>query len=704
MNQKRKTPTYLFIIYIIPLITVLWILFIGKLDHPASLTRIDPEYVCLLNGLNVSILKFGNIGFTDSPGTPFLILTGALLRITHFVSGNDSIIDDVLSRPDYYIQFASYLFLALTMFLLIWGGKKVYKSTNSILALLMVQSTLMLSPICFYLQVRFNMDRLSTVLTFIFSVYIISYLYQTISHKKFAIISGIILGIGFITKFNFIVLTILPVLLLPSYKYWLRFGLTFFISALFSFLPILDKYRDVTKFIGRLFFSQGSYGKGEKGILNFDLLLEAFAKASSLNISFSLLIATSLIILVISAKYWKLKDEDLKKLKFLFGYILASIFVIVLASKNYKNYYLAPVLGLSGAVFFLCWEYFTHNRNINKQLKLSLGIGLIVVLAIPTILKMNVQSSLKRQKITSRESTLRFIDKSISSSDYLFLEPTWRTGALVEDALLYGISYVAGRNDFTFDYLKHYPNLLSYEGSNKPIKHCRTKDADISKIFTDTNTVYIFSGKGRNTNNLTNELRMQAKLVGMNTSFDTVFINKINNDKFIKANFIKNENFDYLKTNEISFFNNMEGQTKGWSLKELSPEKSFSGEFASKIKLGNKYSSTFQVNGDSTLKDQVLALTVSSQYFQQTNKRNNTRLIIEIENKEGNSLKHVIFCSDYFSEWNCWDTFNYKLLLAPSFQNLERIKIYFYNSAKGAVFIDDINIELSVKKTEQLAT
>lgn len=678
---------------VIPLLTVGFIFLVSGPDFPASITRIDPEFLCLLNGLKVSLLEFHNIGSTDSPGTPFLVLAGILLRVVHVFFGSGSIMDDVLSRPNFYLESASYVLLALTFFLMVWGGKKVYRSTKSITAMLLIQSTLLISPICFYLQVRFNMDRISPLLVFVFTVYTVSYLYNTINSKRFAIVSGILLGIGFITKFNFIVLTPIPVLMLPSIKYWLKYVGVFIVSAFISFLPIIDKFQNVKRFIGNLFFNKGAYGAGEEGIASFDLIIKSFKNAIQLNISFVAISCMSVVVLLLYI-FKKNKDRN-KRIGFYIGYFIAICLIVVLASKNYKNYYLAPVLSLSGISLFLVWEYVNSFINLKKWMKIGILFLLLSAFSMPTAIKMNQQLALKKTNKVIKTKTLEYINTEINANDYLFLEPTWKTGAMVEDALLYGVSYVAGRNDFTPYYMRHYPRVLSFEGTDKPIKHFRTKDAKIDEILNEKNTVYLYSGPGRNTQKLMQELEKNAKLVGTNVTFDTTFVNDYKNEIIIKASFASIEDFN-IPTKKVIYFNDMETNIKEWQQQGLSSEKSYSGTMSDIIRKGDKYGSTFHLNKDSVFNRGVTAMEISCKFMQES-VQNNARLIIEITNNNNEHFRHPVFCSDYITASNSWEDFQYKLYLTPKFQQLKELKLYFYNSKKTAVYTDDIALALTTQ-------
>lgn len=696
LENKIKEIQWTFAPYFAPLFIAVYILFLYIVDNPASLTRIDPEYLCLLNGLNVSIFQFDNIGYTDLPGTPFLVLTGIFIRITHILFGANSIVDDVLLRPDFYIQSASYLLLLVTVIILIWGGKSILKTTKSIFAMVVLQSSFLLSPVCFNLQVRYNADRLLPLLVFIFAVYTISYLYNSIGSRKYALLSGIILGVGFITKFNFVVLAIIPVFIL-GYKYWLTYIGTYILSAFISFLPIIDKFQNVKSFITRLLLYEGSYGGGSKGVLNFEQLIYTVKKVPVLNDSFAILFVLAVLVLFFFLLKYKNRKGDIKKLLFLLGFVLAAIFEIILASKSFKNYYLVPVLGLLGICFFIIWDLIVKRWNINKKWSTYAGAILFVALIIPTIIQVNALSEFTKERLEKRKETVEFVKNNIRSSDYLFLEPAWISGPIVENGLLFGISYVAGKNDFSKQYLKYYPNILSYEGDNKPIKHFRTKDANIESIFKEDNFVYLFSTPGRNTKKLLIELEKQARMVNMNILPDTVFINQQNKDIFIKTGFKKISNSVDSIVNTISFFNNMEGQEKYWSQNALVKDKSFSGSVSSKIESGNKTSPVFDIDPTTVISGKLSALIISCKYFQ-TNFKNKTRIIIDISEEKSNRFWYPVYCSDYFDKINVWNDFSYKIYLPENLRDANHIRVYFYNNSKNQVYLDDISIKLVQSK------
>ncbi|MBN1821459.1 MAG: hypothetical protein JW833_12115 [Prolixibacteraceae bacterium] len=673
--------------FIIPIIIAIYLIILNVIDSPASLTRIDPEYLCLLNGLNVSILQFDNIGYTDLPGTPFLVLTGIFIRIIHLFSGKGAIVDDVILRPDFYIQDSSYLLILLTLLILIWGGIRIYKSTNNIFAVFVLQASLLFSPVTLSLQIRYNADRFLPVLVFIFAVFTIMFLYQSISSRKYALFSGIIIGIGFITKFNFVALTILPVFLFVSYKDWLIYGGSFIVSSFISFLPIIDKFQNVKRFITGLAENQGTYGQGGKQMFDLDVMFNNLKELPGLNQVFTFIIILSIVtilILIIRKKH----NSETKKILFLIGFLMASAIEIVMVSKHFKNYYLAPVLGLSGLIFYLIWEaFFSRKKTVGF---ITGGVVLLIFVTI-SLSEVRKHVEITRSKLSARELTVKQFDEEISSSDYLLFEPAWISGPSQINGLLWGLNYVADRNDFTDTYVRQYPNVITYEGDSHPFKVFKTKDADIEKIFREGNTIYLFSTPGRNTQRVIREMERQAKQVNTEVKKDTVFVNETNNDILIKASFTTDTIISVTKL--ISFFNDMEGIPKYWKQNSVVSELSFSGNKSTRIMRGSKYSSSFEINPQDTLKGNILSLEISCKYFQEKIIPS-IRMVIDITSEKGGRLWYPVYISDYSKTVSQWDDFKYKIYVPEKYGDANSLKVYFYSTIKMPFYIDDFEVEI----------
>ena len=675
---------------ILPVLMVLYLLYLGATNGNFSLTGIDGEYVYLLNGLNVSALRFDNIGFTDHPGTPFLVLIGIFLRLSHLLFGQGNIIDDVIARPDFYVKACSMFMLGLSSLVLIWGGKKIFDKTKSITALLFIQGTYFLSEIVLAMQLRLIVDRLLPLVAFIFSVYTILYLFDKIPEKKYALISGIIMGFGFIAKFNFVVLALIPPLILHG-RNCFRYGWSFILAAFISFLPVIDKFGNAKRFILQLFLHKGTYGGGERGILDVDKLVSTIDKLYNYGENFVCFFGLGIVSILMYLLFKKGRKENRKKVLFLAGFLISCVLIALMASKNFKNYYLIPTLGLSGIVAFLSVQLISYYFKFRNKAQTLISIVLLGFLVIPTIIDLNASKENTNEKKQARIETRNFIDKNIGPNNYWLLEPGWVSGPFEANGLLWGISYVAGKNSFTKNYMDLYPKILTFEGIDRPFKHFRTKDAEIDTIFNVDTPIYLFSSPGRRTKLLKQELINQSESLQLEVSLDTIFTNTKNNDQVMMATF--QQIMDTVIYDTITTFNDMEKEYYGWKQNAITEELAFSGQKSTKILRGDKTSSIYRNDSIPQSIENLNSIGISGKYYQ-TGLKNNTRIVIELTSPNEERFWYSVYCIDYFNKLDSWGDLNYKMFVPKKFRIAQKLQIYFYNSSKYPVFIDDIKIEL----------
>jgi hypothetical protein len=131
--------------------------------------------------------------------------------------------------------------------------------------------------------------------------------------------------------------------------------------------------------------------------------------------------------------------------------------------------------------------------------------------------------------------TAQFYQANCSRKDLLFIEPTWLAGPMAENALVYGISYVAHRHEFYHYYRDLYPNVITWEGEGKNPGLFRTAEADPESILFSGRDIFIFSSPERNAGMLVNYLDTLAVRYGTRMVRDTVFRNPDNADVVIRA-------------------------------------------------------------------------------------------------------------------------------------------------------------------------
>lgn len=508
---------------IIPFIYLFWSLVLNHLAGPHFLSRSDPEYPYLLNGLNAATLNFNNIGHTDHPGTPFQLVTGISIRLAHIFIGQGSIYEDVIARPQTYLQFASLILTILTFLILWWLGHVALKHKRGWIGMIILQCSVFLSSVLIDFPLRYNPDRFLMLYVLIFAGLVIRYLYSDeYKQQTFAIHSGLLMGIAFATKFNFLPLLILPVFLLPKFKHWLIYGVTTLIAFFVSIIPILNKFKEFRRFISGVATHDGLYGQGAEQVINWDQFFDNLWRSVAYNPALYTFLLIIVILIAIGGIKRLFKSDQKQKVIFIAGIILALIVGLIMVSKHYKNYYLAPILSLTGLIYFFISDSDLIRNRWPKTQKQLLVVGLLVFIGI-TAWPMAKQYQKRIDQKHLNSITHNFITSTISPNDILFIEPTWLAGPMAENALVYGISYVAHRHQFYPEYHRQYPHVMTWEGESRIPKHFRTLDWDTESILKSGKDIYVYNSPGRNAGLLLNYLDTLSAQTGISIQKDSVF-------------------------------------------------------------------------------------------------------------------------------------------------------------------------------------
>ncbi|MBC8487468.1 MAG: hypothetical protein H8D45_15670 [Bacteroidetes bacterium] len=526
-NYKKK------LILIIPAIVVLWSLYINHLSGPFSLSHIDPEFPYLLNGLNCAILDFDRIGHIDHPGTPFQLLTGFFIRIIYWAAGKGPIVEDVISRPEMYLAWSSFLLSVLTAGIILWLGKIVLRQNNNLFGAVILQSSVFLNIVLIDIPSRYIPDRMLMIYVLIFVGLCFKYFYQDeFKGKKFAIQSGILMGIAFVTKFNFLPLLIIPFFIVDKMKERLIYFVSFLLSAVIFFLPVYDKFSYYRRFITGILMHDGLYGQGTNQVINIKSFLHNMSLIFEYNTSFFIILLAAFVLLIILAFKPSIRNKQKKEFLFIIAFMFATAISIVMVAKHFKNYYLTPVFSLTGFIFYILWRISRSNFAF-RYIK-HVFVLLLLILVILSIVRLYPGYSYRVQRYHENNLTVSYIKRNISSTDYFFIEPSWMSGPMITNGLVYGVTYVGYKHYYYNDYEKIYPNIITWEGKDNPMKYFRMVDADNEAILKSGKNIYVLSTPGRNAIKLINYLDNCALNMGISLSKDTVFTNSNKKEYIIR--------------------------------------------------------------------------------------------------------------------------------------------------------------------------
>ena len=508
------------IISIFPLLVIIWGIFMLMLFDPFYSKSSDPEFPYLVNGLNCATFKFNYIGHIDHPGTPFQVYNGIIIRITHLVSGKGNIARDVFARPEHYLNAISNSLILLQAALIFCIGLLGFRRKIPFWQIALLQASFLFNDVLVWLFCRANPDRFFMISGLIFVLIYMKHGYESRSPRKFALWSGVVMALGLATKFNFLPVLILPLLLIDSNKNRLIYVGSGIVSFFIFIAPIITKFDEYFRFLTSIFKHDGLYGGGESKILNFQKMTDSAFEIFRLNPELFLLIMALIVLIVVAIQK---KDEGMKKFSFLFaGYVFIIAIQILMVSKHFKNYYLAPTFIIYGFMFFTISLFLSSILKKKNHLILASNI-LPLLFVVATVVKVKSDYPIISLQIEHRNKIRTFVDTKITKADYLFIEPTWESGPFVENAVVYGLSYCAHRIDYMPQLMAVNPNVVTYEGNTEQVKLWRGTTVSLDSVVATGKNIHIYSTPGRHASTLVQMVKDAASRNNLELSIETVF-------------------------------------------------------------------------------------------------------------------------------------------------------------------------------------
>lgn len=691
MNQNQSFKKAL--IYIIPGISILWSLYLIHLAGPFYLTRIDPEFPYLLNGLNCARLDFSRIGHIDHPGTPFQLLTGLFISITYWISGHGTMVEHVISYPEFYLSWSSFYLSVIIAIILLWFGKNIHANKGSLVELLILQSAVFLSIVLIDLPSRYIPDRFLEILSLVFIGLCYKYFYtQNYSSKKFAIHAGIVMGIGFVTKFNFLPLLIIPFIIVSTKKERFIYIIAFVITAVVMFLPVIKEFAYFKGFITSIITHDGLYGGGSEQVFNLHVFWNNTTQIFKENIPFSLSLFFSVVLIVFLSFKPIHRNKYKKEFLFLISFVAATLIAVLMIAKHYKNYYAIPVVSLTAFVFLITY---LMSRSLIKIRSISyvFGLLLIAMIIIPAS-KLYPGYKSKAKQNSKKFLISNYIKNNISPSDYFLIEPTWMSGPMETNGLIYGMSYVAFRHYYYNEIERLYPNVITWEGKNKPLRYFRMLDADNEAILKSGKKIYILSTPGRNANVLISYIDSCFKQIDSRYILDTVFQNSNANEYIISIQ--QNEDWT-IKTNARIGFE----KVKGDLLCSNDEKYNINGSFERSEKRPSNGMFTLKVSPDKQSPEFIFAEAFMGDFLEITIKRirNNSEIKgnLHLYYSIPDSSNTAITTGEFISHISSYYEILRLTAEVPKLPENAILKCCYYNHGNSEEFVDDFTLKLFSK-------
>jgi hypothetical protein len=479
----------------IPLFFLIGYFYLMAVNGPFFLSRIDPDYVYLLNGMNCAVFHFDRIGHLDHPGTPFQVFIGICIHVINLFSGQGEIVEDVLGRPEHYLKYISHILAFLFAGLLWWAGKAGEDITGRTGALLW-QTTPFISSVIPDLSVRMMPDRFGFMLVFLMLILMVKIsLTKTARPALLVALSGIVCGLAIASKINFLPVLILPLIVLPKrVLLLLSTGLGFLIGI----SPVIDRFDHFSNFMSKIIHHDGIYGSGSEQIFNAGILWNNLKILAQANPALVILVAGCFVTLLLIGR---IPEKKPSLQRFFLGFCLVAIVTILMVIKHYKNYYLAPVLVMLGTVFF--YGYITW-RKTPVQWVLLIAALIFSLISFNHLWRF---AAARKVEIAERKTMLTIVDEQRAGDGYFLIKPEWLWGPAREYGLIFGLSYVRHRDRYSEPVDRLFDRVLSYEGSGNPLRRMRVSAIDEKELHQPGTRIFMVDQKGRSAGDMISYLQ-----------------------------------------------------------------------------------------------------------------------------------------------------------------------------------------------------
>ncbi len=577
----------------IPLITLTFCSFQAIYVHNSY--SIDPDYAYLFNGLNVIRGECYSIVHVDHPGTPLQVLTGLFIFIISIIRGADDMTRDILTNPEIYIKT---IIISISFFhsvLLFFIGKRYFRYQRNLLQALLLQFSYLLIASIAITSSKLFTETIIPLGSFLIILLTIEKTWGKLNEMKFALLSGIVLGIFVATKITFLPVAMIPIMVAVKWKNKMVIILSAIILFLISILPVIDRIILFQSFIHRIATHSGTYGSGTEELLNISKLLGNLWKILQADYTFTLILILSLAILVfalIKQGRHFLNDPETRVLT---AIVLIFLVQLIIVSRHFGFRYMAPSLLFSGFALVLIIRYL-------QKFRILYLLSLIIVLIFSAfyLFKMLNKAVSLRQ---DQELTYSFIKENIKSTDPVIIvsRDSWFGSPFTEHSVMFGKQYCLHDGEQYGNMLRSLsPNRYFFDQSNKQYINW---DVPLMPewILSEHQYCYLYiqtdnPGLYQNVRlDFTERLKNQhsggiiKELVFSNPAMDEeIYLIRANGHYSVAPTLLVTSDFEEISANEqfvLSSHDSISFQETG----RLTKEKAFQGNYSVNLKPENPY-------------------------------------------------------------------------------------------------------------------
>ena len=354
-----------YIVVILPVIFFITALVIHFSRGKFYLAYVDPEYFHLFNGLNLSIFNLA-IDYIHHPGTTIQIIFAISAHFVNFIQPGFDLIANAMNDPEQFIHGANILLNLLTSTSLFILGVYTYKISGNIFYSLLLQ----LMPYSNFMILLISgrlIPEAALVAPLLFLVLLlVRFIYDNEPQnnmKRYVIGFAIVGGLGMAGKFLYFPFLIIPIFLIPTLKWKLKYlAYTTIAIVVFAF-PVFVHLDKSVEWFGNMFMHSGKWGSGESNFIDISTASDNLKALFVMDKSFFILcgIAGVQLIVFFGLFYLKKKQSLNVTLKVLLGLLVSIALSIFLVTKHFAPHYFYPTLVFKAFLIYLMTALFVES-------------------------------------------------------------------------------------------------------------------------------------------------------------------------------------------------------------------------------------------------------------------------------------------------------------------------------------------------------
>jgi len=365
---------------VIPVLSGFFSMGLRNANGPYWLSEnLDPSYAYLLNSLDVANLH--RPVHTDHPGTPIQVISGGVIKALNAGQSREEMTLNVLSDPEHYLRLLNNLFILFYCACSLIAGYVALRVTGNLLVSVLLQTTPFLSSTTQQGLTGLRPEPLLVSLSLlIVTVAILTFKFDVRRYAfRFALVFGLISGIAMASKINFLPVLLIPVIVLPSWRSRISFGVVTAAAFVVSIVPILAplQLRNIFGFVLGVTTHTGRYGVGKVGFIDPNQYFTSVANLVRGDLLFFLVLLLSIILLVIG----RTRLQGGNRWRVLLAVSAAEVFQLLLVAKHPHSRYLVRGLALAGLNVLLLAEALTNQYSGAKRVVALTVVSIAILLA-----------------------------------------------------------------------------------------------------------------------------------------------------------------------------------------------------------------------------------------------------------------------------------------------------------------------------------